>query len=158
MTKELIQNYTRKISSASGTEIIVILYELCERYIDDGVVAAKEGNHEEMRIQCGNAQKVLNDLIGALDFTYELAMPLYRIYEYITKEISLAVIKNDPDRMLKCKGFLSSLKESFAKISQEDESGPVMGNAQTVYAGLTYGRGTLNEDVTAQLPNRGYKA
>ena len=33
----------------------------------------------------------------------------------------------------------------YKKVSEEDTSGPVMKNTQQVYAGLTYGRGTLNE-------------
>jgi len=158
MTRELIQNYTRRITGASGTEIIVILYELCEKYMDDACQAEKMGDHEELRRQCLNTQKVLNDLIASLDFNYELALPLYRIYEYVSKEVSMAVIRNNTEQLMKCKGFLSSLKESFAKISEEDQSGPVMGNAQTVYAGLTYGKGRLNEDVRQQMPNRGYQA
>jgi flagellar protein FliS len=38
----------------------------------------------------------------------------------------------------------------------EDE-GPVIGNGQKVYAGLTYGKSNLNESVDSE-PNRGYKA
>ena len=156
MTKELIQKYTLKISESSRTGIVVILYELAEKYLDDAIEAQKGGNHEEMRKQCGNAQKVLNDLIGALDFDYEISAPLYRIYEFISKEVAKAVIKNDAEGLYKCKGFLSSLKGAFEKIEADDKRGPAMGNAQTVYAGLTYGRNSLNENVHEQLPNRGY--
>lgn len=158
MTRELIQEYTLKISHSSRTEIIVVLFEICEHYIDDAIIAFWADDHDEFKKQCGNAQKVINDLIASLDFDYEIALPLYRIYEYISKEIASAVIKNAANNLATCKRFLSSLKESFEKIAKEDASGPVMGNSQTVYAGLTYGKGSLNENVTATSSNRGFKA
>jgi flagellar protein FliS len=37
------------------------------------------------------------------------------------------------------------LRDAYAVVSQQDNSGPVMKNAQTLYAGLTYGRKALNE-------------
>lgn len=35
--------------------------------------------------------------------------------------------------------------ESFEQVAKEDHSGPVMEHSQQLYAGLTYGKGTLNE-------------
>ena len=73
------------------------------------------------------------------------------------------------------KAFLTRIKEDSAfanevrekgksimeaeKISSEDTSAPIMENAQTIYAGLTYGKGSLNETyLNAQDYNRGFKA
>ena len=41
--------------------------------------------------------------------------------------------------------ILGTLRESFSSISALDYSGPLMQNTQQVYAGLTYGKGILNE-------------
>ena len=35
--------------------------------------------------------------------------------------------------------------ESFEQVAKQDTSGAVMANTQQIYAGLTYGKGTLNE-------------
>ena len=156
MTIEQIQEYTRKITNASPTEIIVILYDLAIKYLEEAEVAYKASNHEGYRKECLNAQKVLGDLVGALNFDYEISLPLYRIYEYIEKEINNAVIKKDVTILANCKRFLTSLQDSFEKISKEDKNGPMMDNAQAVYAGLTYGKGTLNESVAAGTSSRGY--
>ena len=101
---------------------------------------------------------MVQDLIGALDFNYALAAGLYRIYEYIGREISMSVIKNDPDKLLAVMKYLGALKESFEKVAKEDKSGPAMGNAQAVYTGLTYGRGRLMDSLTIESSNRGFKA
>ena len=50
--------------------------------------------------------------------------------------------------------LLDSLKESFEKLAAQDDSGPAMSNTQSVYAGLTYGKGTLNESTSSG--NRGF--
>lgn len=154
MTNNQIQEYTLKISQATSTGLVVILYDLAVNYIDDAKKAYNSSGHAEFRRECTNARRVVLELINALDFNYELAMPLFRIYEFVSKEIADAVVKNDPKMLDKCKEYLLSLKGSFEKIEQSDKSGPAMGNAQTVYAGLTYGKGVLNENI--ENNNRGF--
>ena len=54
---------------------------------------------------------------------------------------------------------MGGLHESFEKIAQEDTSETVMKNSQQVYAGLTYGKGTLNEVfMNPNEASRGFKA
>ena len=156
MTKERIQEYTLKITNASATGIIVILYDLAIEYIGDAKACFDANDHEGAKIQCANAGRVLGDLISSLDFTYEISFPLFRIYEYVSKEVSMSVIKNDSSNLEEQIRLLSSLKESFVKLSEQDDSGPVMENAQTVYAGLTYGKGTLNESTSYSSDKRGF--
>jgi len=156
MNTEQIQQYTRRITEATPTGIVVILYELAIGYLEDAKKNNAESLHDEFRQDCLYAQKVLGDLVGTLNFDYELALPLFRIYEFIEKTISQSVIKDDSSELEICIRYLSALKDSFEKIAEEDTSGPVMDNAQTVYAGLTYGKGTLNESVEIGNTSRGY--
>ncbi len=156
MTKERTQEYTLRISNASPTEIVVILYDLAIEYIGCAKDCFEKNDHEGAREQCTNAGRVLGDLISSLDFTYGISFPLFRIYEYVSKEISMAVIKNDGSALNEQIRLLLSLKDSFEKLAEQDDSGPAMSNAQTVYAGLTYGKGTLNESTSYSSDNRGY--
>ena len=156
MTGDRIKEYTLKITQSSPTGLIVVLYDLAIEYIGDAKRAYAEGNHEEYRKECMNALKVINDLSSSLDFTYELAMPLFRVYEYMAKELSMAVIKNNTEGLDRVERYLSMIKGSFEKIAETDKGGPIMGNTQTVYAGLTYGKGVLNENISSD-GNRGYK-
>ena len=155
MTKDRIQEYTLKITNASPTGIIVILYDLAIEYIEEAKKSLNESDHENAKIQCTNAGRVLGDLISSLDFSYGISFPLFRIYEYVSKEVSMAVIKNDGSNLGECVRLLLSLKDSFEQVAKQDTSGPAMNNTETVYAGLTYGKGTLNES-TAVSSKRGY--
>lgn len=158
MTSEKKQEYTLKITNASATGIIVILYDLAIDYIKEAKACFDSGDHEEAKVQCTNAGRVLGDLIASLDFSYGISFQLFRIYEYISKEVSMAVIKNDPGALNEQVRLLSSLRESFEKLAENDDTGPVMTNTQTVYAGLTYGKGTLNESTSYTDESRGFRA
>ena len=52
---------------------------------------------------------------------------------------------------------LSSLRNSFEEIESQDKREPLMENAQSVYVGLTYRRGNLEETIPPDA-NRGYLA
>ncbi|MCR5830911.1 MAG: flagellar protein FliS [Lachnospiraceae bacterium] len=155
MTSEKKREYTLKITNASATGIIVIMYDLAMEYMEEARKCFNEGDHEGAKVQCTNAGRVLGDLETSLDFTYAISFYLFRIYEFVSKEVSMAVIRNDGKALGQCIRLMASLKESFEKIAEQDTSGPVMDNAQTIYAGLTYGKGILNESTSA-ASNRGY--
>ena len=156
MTKSQVQDYTLKITNASPTSLIVILYDLAIEYIGEAKDAFERGDRELARTSCANAGRVMGDLISSLDFSYGISFQLYRIYEFISKEVSMSVIRNDAGMLDAPSRLLSSLRESFEKLSLQDETGPAMKNTGSVYAGLTYGKGTLNESVSYDSDNRGF--
>lgn len=156
MTNETIKKYTRRIAEANKTEIIAIVYEILEIYLDDAIMAHKEGNVELFDLSLKKASKCFNDLIDALDLQYEISKNLMSIYMFMNKEISIASVKRDAVTVSRIQAMVTKLKISFEELAKQDESNAVMGNAQGVYAGLTYGKGTLNESIDIQS-NRGFK-
>lgn len=157
MDKEQIQKYTLKISQANKSEIIVILYELTDIYITDALLAFEKKEHAAYKKNCSSAGKCVADLLESLDFQYELAYPLMRLYLFVSKEISLAAIKKDPAGLYHARQSMNELKESFIQIAKQDSSEPVMRNSQTVYAGLTYGKTRLNENLSDEGALRGFR-
>ncbi|HAG70345.1 MAG TPA: flagellar protein FliS [Lachnospiraceae bacterium] len=156
MTKELIQDYTLKITQANPTEIVVIVYDIAGQYIKDALAAFDEGDYDGFENNCRSARKCVDDLLQALDYSYELAFSLMRIYVFINREISVASVKRSTEGLLNARGLLISLRDAFAQVAREDKSKPVMANTQTVYAGLTYGRNQLNENINDTMNNRGF--
>ncbi len=156
MTKEQIQEYTLRITRANRSELIVIVYELALSYLDEAVSAFDNGDHEAFKANASYANKCVGDLLEALDFNYEPSYPLMRIYVYISKQISLAPIRKDKEGLLEAGRLLGRLKKSFDDIAASDDSEPLMSNTQDVYAGLTYGKGSLNESIGGDS-NRGFR-
>lgn len=155
MTNNTIQYYTRKIADSNATELIVIVYEIAENYLDDAIMAHKQSDFETFKTSINKASKCVNDLIEALDLSHEIAASLLDIYLFINKELALCVVKNDVEPVVRIQAMMTKLKLSFEELAKNDSSSAVMGNTQEVYAGLTYGKGTLTESTTIQS-NRGY--
>lgn len=155
MTDEAKKNFTMRITQANKSELVVILYEIYLTYLEDALHAGekKEEFHQAIR----KARKCMDELIGSLDFTYELSHRLFQLYVYVNKEMVAADVRGKTDSLRICRRIMQGLMEAYREVSRQDTSGPVMENAQTVYAGLTYGRGSLTENMMQQ-GNRGFFA
>ncbi len=157
MNKDLIQKYTLKISQANKSELIVILYELIDIYFADALEAFEKEDMNGYKSHCNAAVRCVSDLLEALDFKYELAYPLMRLYIFTNKEISLAAVKEDPAGLLHARELMGKLHKAFIEVARQDQSASVMKNSQTVYAGLTYGKGQLNESLGDEGALRGFR-
>lgn len=155
MTDETKKKYTLRIAEANKSEIIVIVFELAEIYIEDAIESYYDGDIESYAQSCKKAVKCITDLLDALDYSYEISYPLMRIYNFLSSEISIAAVTKEVRRIKKAEELLTKIKLSFVDVAKADTSSPVMGNTQTVYAGLTYGRNELNESFDSEI-NRGF--
>ena len=156
MTKELKQEYTLRITQANKTQLITILYEMVALYLDE----AKEALQAEDKTAYKNAiRKIrgcMNELTASLHFEYELAQNLLQLYLYINRELVQASIHYETENLNHVEAVIKELHKAYKELEKQDTTGPVMGNTQTVYAGLTYGRNTLTENITDPSANRGF--
>jgi flagellar protein FliS len=74
----------------------------------------------------------------------------------VNRELVQASAHNTKENLEHVRMVIGELRKAYKQIEDQDQSGPVMGNAQTVYAGLTYGRNTLTENITDPASNRGF--
>jgi len=97
--------------------------------------------------------------MGTLNYNYILSYDLMSLYLFVNKAIITAIFKKSPEKLDEAEAILEKLYSSFKEVSKQDNSGPVMQNTQQVYAGLTYGKGVLNETfIDPQQQNRGFMA
>ncbi|MDD6491753.1 MAG: flagellar protein FliS [Firmicutes bacterium] len=158
MTKELKQQYTLKITQANKTQLVVILYEMLLIYLDEAQKAHEENSREGFREGIRKARGCLKELMASLHFEYEPAMNLLQLYLYANRELARADIRNSLKELDHVRMVMTRLHEAYAAISNQDTSGPVMENTQTVYAGLTYGKTALTENLSDQGSSRGFRA
>lgn len=158
MTKELKQQYTLKITQANKSQLVVILYEMLMIYIDEAGQAHEKKDSEGFKDSIRKARGCLNELMASLHLEYEPAMNLLQLYIYAGKELARADVHNNKEELLHVKSIMEKLHGAYQKISEQDHSGPVMANTQAVYAGLTYGKNNLMENLSDQGGNRGFRA
>lgn len=157
MTRELKQEYTFKISQANKTQLVVILYEMILIYLEEAGQAHEKADREGFRAGIRRVRGCIRELISSLHMEYEPAGQLLQLYLYANKELRKADIQNSREELLHVKAMIEKLHKAYQEIAGQDKSGPVMGNTQTVYAGLTYGKNTLTESLADQGSNRGFR-
>lgn len=158
MTREKKQELTLRITQANKTELIEILYEMILVYVEDARKAHADGNRTEYRDAIRKTRGCFNELLASLNFEYELATNFLQLYMYCNRELALADVKNDTEYLSHVYRVVGKLQETYVELAKLDTTGPVMQNSQTVYAGLTYGRNDLTENMTDQGMNRGFRA
>lgn len=157
MKKESIRAYSYRISQASRTELVVVMYDMAIEYLEDAraaLTAEDDGSY------CRNvklAKRVVDTLTSALDMQYDIAAELFEIYQTMARILIRAATKKEASSIQAVIRMLSKLRKAFNELSQEDTSGAVMKNTQQVYAGLTYSNlGSSNEFSDDPVKNRGF--
>ncbi|TAH66288.1 MAG: flagellar protein FliS [Anaerolineaceae bacterium] len=145
MNKETIQSFTARITQASKSELIVILYEMTLVRIEEAEKSYQENDLRNFDKELKSAQKYVSELMAALDYSYTISYDLLSLYLYTNKHIITAIVKQNPHTLQYAKTILKKLLAGFKETSKSDKSGPMMRNTQQLYAGLTYGKGSLNE-------------
>jgi len=155
VTREDKQRFTLRISQANATELVVILYEMLLVYIEEAKEAIEAGDGEEVHGAARRARGCLNELLGSLHREYEPAPALSRLYLFCIRRLAVGEAKKDRVPLEEIERVINPLRDAYAQVAAQNNAGPVMGNSQTVYAGLTYGRNTLTENMADQGANRG---
>lgn len=156
MTAELKREYTLRITQANKTQLITILYEMVLLYLDEAENALTDGNKVEFKNAIRKIRGCMDELTASLHLEYELAQNFLQLYLYVNSELVKAASHDSKENLEHVRLVIGRLRDAYAKIEGQDTSGPVMGNTQSVYAGLTYGRNTLTENITDPSANRGF--
>lgn len=157
MDREQRMVYTRRITQSNPSEIIAILYEIFFTYLEDGERAIESKNLAQAREEIRHASMVVQHLKKALNFQYEISAQLYALYDFTQRALEKSNYRANVDGIEEAKKIMIPLQEAFQQTAKKDQSKSVMQHTQTVVAGMTYGRGTLNE-TTVYENNRGFLA
>ena len=155
MTREVKQQFTFRITQANSTELVVILYEMLLSYLEESREALEKEDSSAFHEAIRKARGCINELISSLHMEYEPAPALMKLYLFCVRRLANGEVRSDPQPLGEIEQVIRPLHDAYEKISVQNNSGPVMGNSQTVYAGLTYGRNNLTENMADQGANRG---
>jgi len=156
MTAEQKKEFTRKISQANSSELIVILYDIALVYVKESIRFMEADDGQNAKIQADFAKRCIEEMMLNLHFEYDLATVLHRIYLSMKKSLREGILENKKEKLVSVRENLTSLRNAYAQIVKQDTSAPVMGHTQTVVAGLTYGKHSLNESLVQESSSRGF--
>lgn len=158
MTQEKKQEFTRRLSCCNRGEMVVIMYDILYAYLEDAEGARAAGDYEGFKQAARNAQQVMRRLMEDLDFSYPIAGELHEEYRYAAYLLEMAVCKYTEQAISDVRRVMDPLYEGFRGAAAQDASEPLMQHTQQVVAGMTYGKGSLNETVEGSESSRGFLA
>lgn len=156
MTKELKQEFTLRITHANKTQLITILYEMILLYLAEAKETLSAEDKTEYKNAIRKIRGCMDELITSLHIEYALAQNLLQLYLYINRELVQASMHYRQENLEHVELIIKKLHTAWKQIETQDMSDPIMGNTQIVYAGLTYGRNTLTENMSNLKENRGF--
>ncbi|MCG3199113.1 MAG: flagellar export chaperone FliS [Candidatus Omnitrophica bacterium] len=104
-----------QVEAASPGKLIVMLYDGAIRKLIQAAGHLEEGRHEEYHVQVVKVQRILTELLSALDHEKggEIAANLYRLYEYMIRRLTLALLRKDVELITETRGLLEELREAW---------------------------------------------
>lgn len=156
MTKEQIGEFTLRTSQENHSGLVLVLCDIVVTYIDDAIKAYDEEAIEDLSFAAEHAKTALNELIKCFNPKDENGAVTIEILRYIYKLLVKSAIKRKPVELDRAIKLLKDLRVAFEHLHELDTDMPVMQNTHKVYAGLTYGKGTLNESIYTDVAKRGF--
>lgn len=157
MTRDQKQQFTFRITQANETELIVILYDMILCYLKESREAHMGGDRACFRDGIRKMRGCFNELMHSLHMEYEPAPALMQLYLFCIRRLAYSEVRNDAEALAVIEKVVTALRDTYAQVAGGNKNGPVMKNVQTVYAGLTYGRNTLTENMADQGSDRGMR-
>ena len=157
MTKEQIQEFTLRTTQENHSGLILVLTDIVRVYMSEALSFYKEGNADDYFRSVELCKRALNELIDCFNPGDLLAYRVVSILRFIYDKLVMSAVRGVPQELDRCASMLDNLRIGFVKLHEIDTDGPVMKNTHQVYAGLTYGKGYLNESV-GDTSKRGFTA
>lgn len=155
MTKEQIREFTRRTTQENHSGLILVLCDMELVFIADAQQYYQTDLDSYMK-SIDKARRTLNELISCFSMNDKQGRAVISILRYIYGRLVASSVRRQPQELDACVKLLDKLKVCFEELHRIDTDGPVMKNTHQVYAGLTYGKGTLNESTLGTDYNRGY--
>ena len=158
MTNDKIQNFTMRVSQANRTEMVTILYDIGQTYIEDAVNSLKNDNKTQFRVEVGRVRNTLKELMNSVDTSQQLGQNLLELYIFCSSELTKAFIYYSATELYHVGSIFKKLGDAYREAAKKDLSGPVMANAQKVYDGITYNRNLTMDSMQTADAKRGIYA
>lgn len=158
MKRDLIQDFTLRISNANRSELVVIKFDMFEEYVSSALTALDDGNVDLWKTEIRHAINVIESFKNTLDFKYEISANLFLLYHYSETLCYKALSLKKKEFLTEAKSVMARLAQSFVEVAKTDDSPVLMGHSEQVVAGMTYGKGSVYEGVVGSEPNRGFWA
>ena len=129
MKSDAIKTYSYRVSQASKSDLIVILYDIAMESVQDAQAAYREKNDDEYHASLKRAKRVVDELESSLDMQYDISKELFKIYVSMMRFLVKADAGHNLTVMDTVISMLSKLRNSYYKISIQNTTYPIINNS-----------------------------
>lgn len=145
------------VMNASRGQLLCITYEILLESIQQAI---DHFDDKDRKKHIQKAVQVIQLLTEDLNFDYDLSKDLFRIYVYVQGLLVTAKQKEQLDEAYR---LIDKIYGGYKQITEKEDAHnkknikkPHAQHSESIYAGMTYGKGQLNETILHQ--NKGFKA
>ncbi len=104
------------VLTASKEQILIMLYDGAIRFVHQAEQAIDEGRTADKAVAIGKAMAIVTEFSNTLNFEAggEIAYDLYRLYDFVIRELTAANLRSDVKRLQGVEKILLDLREGFS--------------------------------------------
>lgn len=118
------QQYLKtKVETASPGELTLLLYEELYRKLNMAKLHLSKDQLEEMLERIHGARAILFELLGTLNFNYEISGQLRNLYMFYLSHLNSFIISKDPELLEQVIDFARGFAETWKEAVHIAKSG-----------------------------------
>ncbi|WP_315937652.1 flagellar export chaperone FliS [Paenibacillus sp. ClWae2A] len=106
------------VQTSTPAQLVVMLYDGAIRFIKTALQGMQQHDNEKTSTNLGKAQSIVSELMGTLNFDYEISKNLYSLYEYTNYLLIEANIRKDHQKIEEALSYLVELRETWVQANK----------------------------------------
>lgn len=108
------------VMTASPSELVVMLYDGCIKFLKRASMAIDEHNMDVANASLIRSQEIISELVMSLDFNYDISKELMDIYEFCLHTMADINMTKDKTNIEPLVEILADLREAWAEVARQN--------------------------------------
>src|SRR5699024_112471 len=116
MAKQLQTYQDNAVTTASGPQLTMMLYNGCIKFINQAKSALENNDFENKNYYIQRAQDIVQEFMITLDQTVEISQQMMTLYEYIYHQLQQANIKNEMKYLDEALEYVTDFRDTWKEV------------------------------------------
>lgn len=113
ISKQMQAYQTNAVTTASGPQLTLMLYNGCIKFIKQALVDLENKDYLNKNKNIQKAQDIIRELMLTLDQKVALSKNLMSLYDYIDFRLIQGNIKNDPQQLEEALNYVTEIRDTW---------------------------------------------
>ena len=104
------------VTTASPGELTLMLYNGAIKFIGQAKKSIEEKNIEQRNYYIQRVQAIIAELMSTLNMDYDISKQMLPLYEYMTRRLTEANVKNDTAILDEVEGLVTEFRDTWKEV------------------------------------------